>query len=305
MNGWPKQIICEIADGIFTIVHGQGEVGVSNATFVLEKDRAFVIDTMTFPEMATYMADEIARHGAHVETVLNTHHHIDHMGGNKVFADAQIIAHPISIGAVQKLGLPSPIYDRLMPQFKDRFAELELVIPAPLPDQTTLPRGGELLAFTPAHTPADVAVWFPQTRVLLTGDICFKGVVPLAVNGLISGWIEALDTLIALDPTVVVPGHGGIGTVSDLRILREYFTAIQRLGNEAVRENLSLEDALAQFDPGLLAGWIESDRHTVNLERVIQEKRGEISRADLSTMPHSSIKRRGVESPSSLRRAQI
>ena len=63
-----------------------------------------------------------------------------------------------------------------------------------------------------------------------------------------SGWIEALDTLIALDPTVVVPGHGGVGTVNDLRILREYFTALQRLGNEAVRENLSLEDALAQLD---------------------------------------------------------
>lgn len=296
MSNWPRQTISEVADGIFTIVHGYGEVGVSNATFVVEKDRAFVIDTMTFPEMAMLMADEIARHGARVETVLNTHHHIDHMGGNKVFAGAQIIAHPLSIGAVQKLGLPAPIYDRLMPQFKDRFAELELIIPAPLPDHTILPQGGKLLAFTPAHTPADVVVWFPQTRVLLTGDICFKGVVPLAVNGLISGWIEALDALIALDPTVVVPGHGGIGTVSDLRALHKYFIALQHLGNKAVRENLSLEDALAQLDPTLLAGWIESDRHTVNLERVIQEARGEISRADLSAMPHSSIKKRGVES---------
>jgi cyclase len=292
MSSWPEQRITEVADGIFTVVHGQGEVGVSNATFVIEKDRAFVIDTMTFPEMATRMADEIARHGARVETVLNTHHHIDHMGGNKVFADAQVIAHPLSIGAVQKLGLPAPVYDRLMPQFKDRFAGLELVIPAPLPDQVACPQEGRLLAFTPAHTPADVAVWFPHTRVLLTGDICFKGVVPLAVNGLISGWIEALTALIALDPMVVVPGHGAIGTLDDLYTLRTYFTSLQRLGQQAVQEKLELEDALASLDPGPLATWIESDRHTVNLERVIQEVRGEISRSNLSTMPHSSIKRR-------------
>jgi len=295
MSTWPKQTIAEIADGVYTIVHGNGEVGVSNASFILEQDRAFVIDTMTFPEMATRMANEIARHGACVETVLNTHHHIDHMGGNKVFAEAHIMAHPLSIRALQKLGLPVAVYDRLMPQFKDRFAELELLIPAPLSEHTTLPQGGELLAFTPAHTPADVAVWFPQTRVLITGDICFKGVVPLAVNSLISGWIEALNALIALEPAVVVPGHGAVGTLSDLRVLRAYFTDLQHLGREVVGKNLSLEDALAQFDPGPLATWIESDRHTVNLERVIQEIQGEISRADLSAMPRSSIKRRSGE----------
>lgn len=291
MSDWPKQTISEVADGIFTVIHGNGEVGVANATFAVERDQALVIDTMTFPEMARPMAEAIARHGAHVETVLNTHHHIDHMGGNTVFADAHIMAHPLSISAVQKLGLPAPIYDRLMPQFKDRFAELELLIPDSLPEHPLLPQGAELLAFTPAHTPADVAVWFPQSRLLISGDICFKGVVPLSVNGLISGWIEALDSLIALEPTVVVPGHGAIGTLNDLLSLRDYFTALQHLGRAAVRESLSLEDALAQFDPGPLANWIESERHAINLERVMQEARGEISRADLSTMPRSAQKR--------------
>lgn len=291
MSDWPRQTIVEIADGVSVVVHGDGEVGVSNATFVIEQDRAFVIDTMTFPEMATRMATEIVRRGARVETVLNTHHHIDHMGGNKVFAEARLLAHPLSISAVEKLGLPAPVYDRLMPQFKDRFNGLELVIPAPLTEQAVLPQGGKLLSFTPAHTPADVAVWLPQSRVLVAGDICFKGVVPLAVNGLISGWIEALDTLIALEPAVVIPGHGAPGGLADLRVVRDYFETLQDLGRAAVRENLPLQDALAQFDPGPLADWIEAERHAINLERVMQEARGEISRADLSAMPRSALKR--------------
>lgn len=290
MRDWPAQQTCEVADGIFTIVHGQGEVGVANATFVIERTRTLVIDTMTFPEMAVNMADEIAHRGGWVETVLNTHHHIDHMGGNKVFASAHAVAHPTSIRAVQKLGLPVPVYRHLMPQFKDHFADLELAMPAPLPDHLTLPRGGELLAFTPAHTPADVAVWFPDSRVLVAGDICFNGVVPLAVNGLISGWLEALDVLIALEPEVVVPGHGALGTLADLLILRDYFTALQRLGREAVRAKLTLQEALLLFDPGLLAEWIEAERHAINLERVMQEERGEISHTDLSAMPPSTQK---------------
>ncbi|MBA2286670.1 MAG: hypothetical protein H0W02_14430, partial [Ktedonobacteraceae bacterium] len=56
MNTWPGQQIQEIADGIVAIVHGHGEVGVSNASFIIEGQRTFVVDSMTFPEMATGMA---------------------------------------------------------------------------------------------------------------------------------------------------------------------------------------------------------------------------------------------------------
>jgi len=290
MSIWPQQSICEVADGIFTVVHGQGEVGVSNATFVVEQDRAFVIDTMTFPEMTAGMTHEIAHQEAHITAVLNTHHHIDHIGGNKAFADVPILAHSASIRALQQLGLPAPLYDRLMPQFRGHFAGLELLIPEALQDNVALPYDGELHIFTPAHTPADATVWFPGSQVLVAGDICFIGVTPLAVNGLISGWIEALDTLIALKPEVVIPGHGRIGTSADLVVLRDYFATIQCLGNKAVKENVPLQEALANFDAGPITEWIESERHVINLERVMQEVRGEINLANLSAMPQSARK---------------
>jgi glyoxylase-like metal-dependent hydrolase (beta-lactamase superfamily II) len=274
------------------MVHGQGEVGVSNSTFIIEGKRACVVDTMTFPEMAQGIVREIARRGARTSIVVNTHHHIDHMGGNELFTDAQVIAHPASIQALQHLGFPASLYDHLMPQFRGRFADLSLRIPDPLttPPQFSLPRGGELLIFTPAHTAADTAVWFPDSRVLLTGDIGFIGVVPLSVNGLISKWIEALDTLIALNPAVVVPGHGSIGTLADLVHLRDYFLAVQRIGQAAVSEQLSPEEALAHFDPGPLTEWIESERHVINIERVMQEVRGEISATNLAVIPKSARK---------------
>jgi hypothetical protein len=52
-----------------------------------------------------------------------------------------------------------------------------------------------------------------------------------------------------------------------------------------------LQDALAEFDPGPVTAWIEAERHAINLERVMQEARGEISPTDLSTMPRSAQKR--------------
>lgn len=287
MSIWPKQDIREIADGVVAILHGHGETGVSNSAFIVEKQSAFVVDTMLFPEMAEGVIHEIKRRGAHTDTVLNTHNHIDHIGGNKAFADARIIAHPESIRTIHRLGLPTGFYDRLMPQFCGRFDNLELTMPTPLDDQEVVPHDGELHIFTPAHTPADIAVWFPSSRVLLAGDLCFINVVPTAAHGLISGWIKALDALIALQPDVVVPGHGPVGTLTDLLVLRDYFIAIQRAGQRTVEENIPLQDTLAAFDAGPVSEWIEPERTKINLERAMQEARGDISPTSLSVMPFS------------------
>ena len=53
------------------------------------------------------------------------------------------------------------------------------------------------------------------------------------------------------------------------------------------RRILSLEDSIAAFDAGPAAEWLEADRTAINLERAIQEIRGEINRQDVSLPPPS------------------
>src|SRR2546423_14714107 len=129
-----------------------------------------------------------------------------------------------------------------MPAFAGRFASMELVTPAPMPAATDLPAGAELHAFAPAHTPADVAVWMPRSRTLFTGDLCFFGVTPLAIQGLLSSWVAALDALIALQPDAVVPGHGPIGTDDDIVTARGYLAAVGEHGRRAVADGVGLDD---------------------------------------------------------------
>ncbi len=65
--------------------------------------------------------------------------------------------------------------------------------------------------------------------MLLAGDISFIRVTPLAAYGLLSGWIEAIDILLGLNPEIVVPGHGPIG---DREVVDGTITMI---GNVSVR----------------------------------------------------------------------
>ena len=287
MPEWPAQQIVELGEGVVALLHGQGEAGVSNAGLVLEDGRALVVDTMMFPEMAQGLVDELAHRAARAEVVLNTHHHVDHIGGNSLFPDARLVAHPRTVDTVHASGHPVAIYDGFMTAFRGRFDDLEVVAPEPVRDGLDLALGAELRSYVPAHTPGDTAVWLADERVLFTGDLCFFGVTPLALQGLVSTWITALDDLMALAPAAVVPGHGPVGGVADISMVRDYLAALLDHGRAAVASDTSLDDALAIFDAGPVGEWIESERNVVNLERAMQEARGEISEDDVSTIPPS------------------
>ena len=287
MPEWPDQHVVEVGEGVLAVLQGGGEAGVSNAGLVLEEGVALVVDTMMFPEMAQGLVDELAHRAATAEVVLNTHHHVDHIGGNTLFAGARIVAHPRTVDTVIASGHPTAIYDGFMTAFRGRFDDLEVLAPEPVDDALHLPLGAQFRSYVPAHTPGDTAVWLADERILFTGDLCFFGVTPLALQGLLSSWIAALDDLIALDPAVVVPGHGPVGSVADIILVRDHLAALLAHGRAAVEAGVSLDEALASFDAGPVSEWLEAERAVVNLERAMQEARGEIDEHELSVIPPS------------------
>lgn len=66
-----------------------------------------------------------------------------------------------------------------------------------------------------AHTPGDSYVWIAARDTVFAGDIVFVerilGVGPQSLSG---PWLEAFDSLAALEPAHVVPGHGHATTLA-------------------------------------------------------------------------------------------
>ncbi len=148
-----------------------------------------------------------------VSTLVNTHSHLDHTNGNCIFGSAvTIVGHdrcradiwrrrpcarargpsPASSGATIEKAPPTLTFDdRVTLWVDDLRCELRYV-------------------GTPAHTTNDVIVWLPERSVLFAGDLVFNGGTPFNFAGSISGARKVLADIKALDPDVIVPGHGDV-----------------------------------------------------------------------------------------------
>ncbi len=82
-----------------------------------------------------------------------------------------------------------------------------------------------------AITSGDTYIFLPKEKILVTGDILVRP-IPFAAGGTFpAGWIATLQELIALDATVVVPGHGQ--PAGEKQALEQNLRLFQRVVQEA------------------------------------------------------------------------
>jgi glyoxylase-like metal-dependent hydrolase (beta-lactamase superfamily II) len=182
----------ELGDGLYVLRGGGrtvqiGAVTLTSAgnTIVFVTGRGVIVVDTKLPGWGRPILDAVATLTAKpVTTVINTHTHMDHVGGNvELGPGTEVIAHestarlmaemrPVSGGPVQPNPFPAH-GGRGLPTrtFRDRL---------------TLGEGAErveLHYFGPAHTSGDAWVVFPAQGVLHAGDaFAHKAVPPLDVN---------------------------------------------------------------------------------------------------------------------------
>jgi glyoxylase-like metal-dependent hydrolase (beta-lactamase superfamily II) len=158
--------------------------------------------------------------------LLNTEKHFDHIGGNSVFHDlgVEIWAHPDCFRtetefraeiAEMNAGIANPVR-RAEGEASAFFAGTRLISATrEAGEGTVFHLGGvrvQILA-TPGHTATNLSVWVAVERVLYTGDTIVTGYLPNLDAGGVDDWmlwLESLNRIDALNPEVIVPGHGQI-----------------------------------------------------------------------------------------------
>ena len=94
-------------------------------------------------------------------------------------------------------------------------------------------------------------------------------------------WIRALDAIVALDPAVVVPGHGPLCGVEGPREMKAYLEYVSGEAARAFADGLPALEAAKRIDPGPYARWTRARAHAVHRRaRLSRAARRAVERAD-------------------------
>ena len=281
----------EVANGIWAYLQPDGGWGWSNAGLITDGDRSLLVDTLFDLKLTAEMLATMRRTtpaAKNIDTLVNTHANGDHWYGNSLVDGAEIVAS--ASAAAEMLELSPAGFAQLMKSAPDMgetgaflmrifgsfdFEGIDVALPnrtfSDGLDLTVGDRRVSLIEVGPAHTAGDVVVHLPDERVIFTGDILFHGGHPIVWAGPVSNWIAACDRILALDPVIVVPGHGpvaGPAAVADLKGYFEYLTVEARRRFDT---GMSAADAARDIDLGPYSGWSEDERVVVNVGCLYRE----------------------------------
>lgn len=282
---WKNGMI-EVGPKVFAYVQAsgidpQGDTGISNAGLIVGRDGAVAVDALMVPPMTRRLVAAIKKVTKKpVAKLINTHHHLDHTGGNPFFKTAEIIATEKTREALVPGFPPVPLLQRFMPRFAAEFPKLKVVLPTvTFQDRLVVYDGDREIQLwhpgTPAHTIGDTVAYLPKEKILFAGDLCFHYVTPLAFQGHVGHWIKALDRLLEFDADVIVPGHGAIGTKQEARYVRDYLVLVRREAKKRFDAGLSPEDAARDIKLGPFRAWSDAERILPNVMRCYQEFQGQ------------------------------
>jgi cyclase len=234
-----------LADGIWMLKGAGGNIGVITGV-----DGTVMIDDQYAGLSAKIKTAVDGLTHKPIRTIINTHWHGDHTGGNENFANdgVEIFAHEnarkrmtethIFTGARNDTVQPSPVRALPVVTFEDG---MKLYLDGEEMSVIHVPN---------AHTDGDAFVWFRHANVIHTGDLCFNGIYPridAGTGGTIDGMIAGDDRILALanDQTKIIPGHGPLTDKAGLQRFRDMLADLRARVAKQIKAHQTLDELIA------------------------------------------------------------
>ncbi len=246
---------------------------------IVTNEGTVVIDTLPFPretrEMIDFLRGESKRG---IRYVIDTHHHADHVYGNYLFEEADIISGERCREVMRKSG------EKNLAEAKAQTPELaEVVLRLPnltFPDKMTLHLGDRVMRLMPllGHSQDGIGVYVEGEKILFAGDAVMP--LPYIFWGDRVTLQDTLRTIKEMNLENIVQGHGEVllkGEINEtldasIAYLDCIFEKVKaKLATRTSKERLINEITLEScgFSPIALDGLVKQ-LHRSNLLRVYQ-----------------------------------
>jgi cyclase len=272
----------KIKDGIFVYA---GALNEANSTIILTQEGVVMIDTGQSPKDSHIVMAGVKKLTSQpVRFIIHTEPHPDHVMGDFVFSPpAIVIGHAGSVASMKASDSFSPArIEKQMsasPEMRSAFKEFRLITPhIEYRDKLSLnvgERAFELYYLKNVHSEADTAIWLPKERVLFTaasvGVKRFGNHRPLVS---IPDTLSAIKMMKALNPEVVIPGHGVPGTAKILDDMESYYSKLMDGVRQMVNQGKSLDEIKKELKIPGTEDWEGKDRFPNNIEAAYRAVKG-------------------------------
>lgn len=252
----------EVGDGVLVRRHAELDLSVG---LVLGDGACLVVDTRGDLVQGAELAAAVREVTRAPWTVVVTHAHWDHSFGTAAFLPADVWAHVdcrtelVAHGHDQRAAVAAEYVEAGRQADAEHVSAVEPVPPNRLlTDRAALAVGGRPVAlahFGPGHTGHDVVVHVPDAGVVFAGDLVEQGAPPAFEDSFPLEWPTAVNGILGLAPTVVVPGHGEPVDVSFVATQRAELAAVATLCADVIAGLRSFPDAVLRspYPPNVFA----------------------------------------------------
>jgi glyoxylase-like metal-dependent hydrolase (beta-lactamase superfamily II) len=216
--------------------------GGGTSTIVIGQNGVIVVDGKNRPPDGKQLVEEIGKlTNKPITTVIFTHSDPDHVRGLGGFPPGMhltIIAHENDKKEIEEDlaagGRASPpkeyVPNKIVTQARESLTAEGVKM--------------TLIHIANAHTSGDLAVYFPDYKVVASGDLLGEGdpSIHLEKNGNSEGWIRFVSALVELDADTFVRGHADLGTKDEARMALANAQAKRAKIAELVKQGKSLTD---------------------------------------------------------------
>jgi len=247
----------KVSEHVYVIPDGNVG-GVPNVGIVVGRNATLVIDTGLGPRNGQTVLHEVEKLTKTSQIyIVGTHFHSEHILGESAFPPtAKVIRARAQQQDIDQFGVQpnfatrSPAMAELMKdsEFRraDDFFDSEKTID--LGDVRT-----RLMWFGGTHTNGDTLIFIEGDNVLFAGDVImnrrFLGFNSQSSS--VRAWLNSLDKVEPLHPTIIVPSHGEMGNGSLIELNRSYLKALQARVAELKHDGKTVdqvaETAAAEF----------------------------------------------------------
>jgi len=255
--------IREIAKDVYAILDRRVPL-VPNIGIVLGATKALVIDTGMGSQNGRAVLETAKRLAGAREIILTiTHFHPEHGYGAEPFKGvAKIVYNKVQADEFADKGQGYlDMFKGMGPSVAETLADTALVTADELydGDEHVIDLGGRvaiLKTWGKAHTRGDQIVYLPDENILFTGDLAEEKTFPIFpwfppddmnIDG--ANWLKVLDACLALQPRIIVPGHGEIGDAAILGDVRDYIADVEARVKPAVAAGKTDDEMIAELSP--------------------------------------------------------